>query len=136
MSGPSTTEVATYILDWDAGLLWRTYISTQPGGGRLPHPQERTITGAHLASRRRIGRKPRSACVFSLMCCGRRSNGGKAAPGSVTARTLLDEIGRIQSTDVVLLLAEDPTRKLRIRCVVRPDKSQAMLLDLLGLRLP
>jgi hypothetical protein len=27
-------------------------------------------------------------------------------------------------------------RELRIRCVVRPEKAQAMLLDRLGLRLP
>ena len=33
-------------------------------------------------------------------------------------------------------LADSPGRELRIRCVVRPDKAQAMLLDRLGLRLP
>ena len=51
-------------------------------------------------------------------------------------RTILDELRRIQSTDVVLPLADDPGRELRIRCVVRPDKAQALLLDRLGLRLP
>ena len=43
---------------------------------------------------------------------------------------------RIQSTDVVLPLADGSRRELRLRCVVRPDKAQAMLLDRLGLRLP
>jgi hypothetical protein len=51
-------------------------------------------------------------------------------------RTILEEIGRIQSTDVVLPVANKPGRELRIRCVVRPDKAQAILLDRLGLRLP
>ncbi len=51
-------------------------------------------------------------------------------------RTILEEIGRIQSTDVVMPLADDSRREIRIRCVVRPDKAQAMLLDRLGLRLP
>ena len=51
-------------------------------------------------------------------------------------RTILDELGRIHSTDVVLPLADDPSRKLRIRCVARPDDAQALLLDCLGLRLP
>jgi hypothetical protein len=37
---------------------------------------------------------------------------------------------------VVLPLAEDPSRKLRIRCVVRPDQAQALLLERLALRLP
>jgi hypothetical protein len=48
----------------------------------------------------------------------------------------LYELGRIQSADVVLPLARDPQRELRIRCVVRPDRAQAALLDRLGLRLP
>ena len=51
-------------------------------------------------------------------------------------RTILEELNGIQSTDVVLPLAEDPARELRIRCVVRPDKAQAALLDRLGLQLP
>jgi transposase len=51
-------------------------------------------------------------------------------------RTILDELGTIQSTDVVLPLATDTPRELRLRCVVRPDRSQAALLDRLGLRLP
>ena len=51
-------------------------------------------------------------------------------------RTILAELSRTQSTDVVLPLAEDPTRKLRIRCVVRPEQAQALLLERLGLRLP
>jgi hypothetical protein len=33
-------------------------------------------------------------------------------------RTVLKEIGRIRSTNIVLPLASDPTRELRPRCVV------------------
>ena len=51
-------------------------------------------------------------------------------------RTILEELGRIQSVDVVLPTADQPGRDVRIRCVVRPDKAQAMLLDRLGLKLP
>ena len=51
-------------------------------------------------------------------------------------RTILYELGQIHSTDVVLPLARDPRREVRIRCVVRPDRAQAALLDRLGLRLP
>ncbi len=51
-------------------------------------------------------------------------------------RAILHELARIQSTDVVLPLADAPSRALRLRCVVRPDKAQAVLLDRLGLRLP
>ena len=48
--------------------------------------------------------------------------------------TVLEELARIQSTDV-----EAPTtdgRTMRLRCVVRPDKAQSLLLDHLGLKLP
>jgi transposase len=51
-------------------------------------------------------------------------------------RTILFELGHIQSVDVVLPLASDTEREIRIRCVVRPDRAQATLLDRLGLRLP
>ena len=49
-------------------------------------------------------------------------------------RKVLDELGRVQLVDVVL-----PTRKgidLRKRCIARPTKHQAILLDALRLRLP
>jgi hypothetical protein len=51
-------------------------------------------------------------------------------------RTLFDELRRIQSSDVVFPLANNLAQEARIRCVVRPDKSQAYLLARLGLRLP
>ena len=44
--------------------------------------------------------------------------------------------GAIQSTDVVLPTATLPRRELHLRCVVRPDRAQAALLQRLGLRLP
>ena len=59
----------------------------------------------------------------------------KAGLGN-SPRTILSELGAIQSADIVLPLADDARRQLRIRCVVRPDKHQAMLLDRLGLTLP
>lgn len=51
-------------------------------------------------------------------------------------RTLLAELSQLRSADVVLPTAEIEPRELRIRCVVRPDRAQALLLDRLGLRLP
>jgi hypothetical protein len=51
-------------------------------------------------------------------------------------RTILEELAAIQSTDVVLPTATLPERELRLRCVVRPNRAQAALLQRLGLRLP
>ena len=48
--------------------------------------------------------------------------------------TLMQEFARIQSTDVVFPTPDGPT--VRLRCVVRPDKAQTILLHHLGLELP
>ena len=57
----------------------------------------------------------------------------RAGLGS-SPRTILEELRRIHTVDVVLPL--DDGREMTLRCVVRPDKAQAMLLDRLGLELP
>jgi hypothetical protein len=49
-------------------------------------------------------------------------------------RTLLEELARIQSQDVIL-----PTQThgdIRLRCVTQPDAAQAALLERLGVVLP
>lgn len=48
--------------------------------------------------------------------------------------TLLEEFARVQSTDVVLPTTDG--RTVRIRCVVRPDRAQTILLHHPGLELP
>ena len=45
-------------------------------------------------------------------------------------RTILEELGRIQSTDIVLPTTDG--REIRLRGVVRPDLAQARLLERLG----
>lgn len=49
-------------------------------------------------------------------------------------RTILDELARIQSHDVVLPTATHG--QIRLRCVTQPDAAQAALLDRLGIVLP
>jgi transposase len=49
-------------------------------------------------------------------------------------RTILEELARIQSHDVVLPTATHG--QIRLRCVTQPDAAQAALLDRLGLVLP
>jgi hypothetical protein len=51
-------------------------------------------------------------------------------------RTILTELSRIHAADVVLPLADTSSRELRIRCVVRPEREQQILLQHLGLELP
>jgi hypothetical protein len=49
-------------------------------------------------------------------------------------RTILEELARIQSHDVVLPTAAHG--RIRLRCVTQPDPAQAALLDRLGIVLP
>jgi transposase len=49
-------------------------------------------------------------------------------------RTILEELARIQSHDVVLPTAAHG--KIRLRCIAKPDAAQAALLDRLGILLP
>jgi len=51
-----------------------------------------------------------------------------------TSRTVLTELAQIQSVDVVLPTRD--ARELRVRCVVKPEQPQALLLERLGLKLP
>ncbi|MFO0985449.1 MAG: hypothetical protein U1E76_27575 [Planctomycetota bacterium] len=47
---------------------------------------------------------------------------------------ILDELREIHSADVRLPTTDG--RELRVRCVVKPEPAQALLLDRLGLKLP
>ena len=49
-------------------------------------------------------------------------------------RTILEELARIQSHDVVLPTAAHG--EIRLRCVAQPDAAQAALLDRLGVVFP
>jgi transposase len=51
-------------------------------------------------------------------------------------RTILTELSRIDAADIVLPLADGSQRELRLRCVVHPERGQALLLQRLGLTLP
>jgi transposase len=51
-------------------------------------------------------------------------------------RTILTELSRIHAADIVLPLAGASRGELRIRCVVRPEREQTLLLQRLGLALP
>jgi transposase len=51
-------------------------------------------------------------------------------------RTILTELSRIHCADIVLPLADSSKREIKLRCIVRPDREQQLLLQRLGLTLP
>jgi len=126
----------TNVTDWDAETLWRTYVQlTETEAAFRIHKSELSIRPIWHQKEDRV-RAHILVCFLAYVLWKTLEQWQSRAGLGNSPRTILDELGRIQSTDVVLPLAEDPARKLRIRCVVRPDKAQALLLDRLGLRLP
>jgi len=126
----------TNVRDWDVETLWRTYVQLSQAEAAF------RIQKSELSVRPVWHQKTDRVLAHILVCFlgyvlwkTLEQWQSRAGLGN-SPRTILEELHSIQSTDVVLPLAEDPNRQLRIRCVVRPEKPQAILLDRLGLKLP
>jgi len=126
----------TNVNDWTPEELWRTYtqLSEAEAAFRI-HKSDLSLRPIWHQKESRV-QAHIFVCFLAYALWKTLEQWQKRAELGNSPRTVLEEIGRIQSTDVVLPLASDPTRALRIRCVVRPDPMQAALLDRLGLRLP
>jgi transposase len=126
----------TNVTDWDAETLWRTYVQlTDAEAAFRIQKSELSIRPIWHQRTDRV-QAHILVCFLAYVLWKTLEQWQSRAGLGNSPRTILEELGRIQSTDVVLPLAEEPSRQLRIRCVVRPDKAQALLLDRLGLRLP
>lgn len=126
----------TNVRDWTAEELWRTYIQlTEAEAAFRIQKSDLSIRPIwhHTAGRVQAHIL---VCFLGYVLWKTLEQWQRRAGLGNSPRVLLDELATIQSTDVVLPLAEVPGRDMRIRCVVRPDKAQAALLDRLGLRLP
>jgi transposase len=126
----------TNIHDWNEEDLWRTYIQlTEAEAAFRIHKSDLSIRPVWHQKAERV-QAHILVCFLAYVMWKTLEQWQRQAGLGNSPRTILEEIGRIQSADVMLPLVDDPRRELRIRCVVRPDKAQAMLLDRLGLRLP
>jgi transposase len=126
----------TNISDWTPEALWRTYIQlTQAEAAFRINKSDLSI--------RPIWHQRQDRVLAHIMVCflayvlwkTLEQWQSRAGLGN-SPRTILQELGAIQSADIVLPTNTSPQRELRLRCVVRPDRAQAALLDRLGLRLP
>ena len=129
----------TYILrsnitDWSAEDLWRLYtqLTEAEAAFRIQKSELKIRPVWHQTAERAQGHILVCFLAYALWktLAGWQTKAGLGA----SPRTLLEEFHRIQSVDVVLPLVDGG--ELRLRCVVRPDKAQAALLDRLGLKLP
>jgi transposase len=131
-----TYILRTNVRDWSSEELWRTYIQlTEAENAFRIHKSDLSIRPIWHQKAERV-QAHILVCFLAYVLWKTLGQWQQRAGLGSSPRTILEEIGRIQSTDVVVPLADEPGRELRIRCVVRPDKAQAMLLDRLGLRLP
>jgi transposase len=126
----------TNVHEWSEQDLWRTYIQlTEAEAAFRIHKTDLSIRPIWHQKAERV-QAHILVCFLAYVLWKTLEQWQQRAGLGSSPRTILEELARIQSTDVVIPLADGSRRELRIRCVVRPDKVQAMLLDRLGLRLP
>lgn len=126
----------TNVHEWSEEELWRTYIQlTEAEAAFRIHKTDLSIRPIWHHKAERVEAHI-LVCFLAYVLWKTLEQWQQRAGLGNSPRTILEELRRIQSTDVVLPLADGSRRELRLRCVVRPDKTQAMLLDRLGLRLP
>ena len=131
-----TYILRTNIHDWSDKALWSTYIQLTEAEAAF------RIQKSDLCIRPIWHQKEHRIKAHILVCFlayalwkTLQQWQSRAGLGDVP-RTILQEFSRIHAADIVLPLANDSRRELRLRCVVRPDREQAILLQRLGLRLP
>lgn len=131
----------TYILrsnvpEWTDEELWKTYTQlTEAEAAFRIHKSELAIRPIWHQKSERI-KAHILVCFLGYALWKTLQQWQSRAGLGDSPRTILTELSRITAADVVLPLADGSARELRIRCVVRPDRSQAILLERLGLKLP
>jgi transposase len=131
----------TYILrsnvqEWTDEELWKTYVQlTEAEAAFRVHKSDLAIRPIWHHKETRI--KAHILICFLAYAMWKTLQQWQSRAGlGHSPRTILTEFGRIQAADVVLPLADGSARELRLRCVVRPEPSQTLLLERLGLTLP
>jgi len=126
----------TNVSGWSSEDLWRTYIQlTEAEAAFRIHKTDLSIRPIWHQKAERVQAHIFVCFLAYVMWKTLEQWQSRAGLGN-SPRSILEELGRIQSVDVVLPVADQPGREIRLRCVVRPDRAQAVLLDRLGLKLP
>ena len=129
----------TYILrsnvaNWSHAELWRTYMQLVEAEAAFRiHKSDLKIRPIWHQREDRV-QAHILVCFLAYVLWKTLSGWQQKAGLGSSPRTILEEFKRIDSVDVVLPVDGGP--ELRLRCVVRPDKAQAALLNRLGLTLP
>lgn len=130
----------TYILrsnipDWTDQELWQTYIQLSEAEAAFRiHKSDLCVRPIWHHKEGRI-KAHILICFLAYVLWKTLQQWQSRAGLGDSPRTILTEFSRIHAADIVLPLADAP-RELRIRCVVRPEPAQTLLLQRLGLTLP
>ncbi len=126
----------TNILEWSPEALWKTYIQlTEAESAFRIHKSDLSLRPIWHQRADRVQAHILVCFLAYVLWKTLEQWQAKARLGNCP-RFLLDQLREVQSVDVALPLADDPQKEVKIRCVVRPEPAQAMLLDRLGVRLP
>ena len=131
----------TYILrsnihDWTDEQLWKTYIQLSEAEAAF-RIQKSDLCVRPIWHRKQTRIKAHILVCFLAYVLWKTLQQWQSRAGlGDSPRTILTELSRINAADIVLPLADGSKRELRLRCVVRPEREQALLLQRLGLTLP
>lgn len=126
----------TNVTDWSADTLWKTYIQlTEAEAAFRIHKSELSLRPIWHQRADRV-QAHILVCFLAYVLWKTLERWQVQAGLGNSPRFLLDEFKEIRSMDVVLPLADQPDEEVKVRCVVRPEPAQAMMLERLGLKLP
>jgi len=131
----------TYILrsniqDWTDEELWKTYVQLSEAEAAF-RVQKSDLCIRPIWHRKQNRIKAHVLICFLAYALWKTLQKWQSSAGlGDCPRTILAELSRIHSADIVLPLADGSRQEIRLRCVERPDREQALLLQRLGLTLP
>ena len=122
------------ITDWSDQQLWKAYIQLTQAEAAFRIQKDQLNVRPIWHQREDRVQAHILVCFLAFVLWKSLEMWQQRAGLGNSPRTLLEELARIQSHDVVL-----PTSThghIRLRCVTQPDPAQAALLDRLGIVLP
>lgn len=122
------------IADWNEQQLWKAYIQlTQAEAAFRIHKDQLNLRPIWHQRAERV-QAHILVCFLAFVLWKSLEMWQQRAGLGNSPRTLLEELARVQSNDVILPTATHG--EIRLRCITQPDAAQAALLDRLGVILP
>jgi transposase len=122
------------ISDWSDQQLWKAYIQLTQAEAAFRIQKDQLNVRPIWHQREDRVQAHILVCFLAFVLWKSLEMWQQRAGLGNSPRTILEELARIQSHDVVLPTATHG--QIRLRCVAQPDAAQAALLDRLGIVLP